>query len=339
MMIAGSILLGRALAPIDQLLGAWKGFQGARQQFDRLEELLVKVAAVGCIDAGLAQETKAAIGNQVTQEEVEALRKHMKAEAEDAVVIVADEESKCIAALTAVVERAVKALEGVPAETRSANPDGTTRFTRPRPGAARMYPETDVKPTTITGEKVAQIRESLPDMPEVRLEKYQKKYDLNEKLAVQILDSDYLEVFEELAASGLSTTLLAVTLTEDLTKVRRDGIPVDELTSEVIKNVFKLVKDGTIVKESVVDMLTYLAKNPSHGVDQAISKLGLEMMGTDEVKQIVEAIVADKSDMVKERGMKAMGPLMGIIMGKVRGKASPQEVNKLLNAAIRALIE
>jgi ATP-binding cassette subfamily C protein EexD len=42
MMIAGSILLGRALAPVDQLLGAWKGFQAAQQQFQRLEELLAR---------------------------------------------------------------------------------------------------------------------------------------------------------------------------------------------------------------------------------------------------------------------------------------------------------
>ncbi len=40
MMIAGSIMLGRALAPVDQLVGAWKGWQAARQQFTRLDELL-----------------------------------------------------------------------------------------------------------------------------------------------------------------------------------------------------------------------------------------------------------------------------------------------------------
>jgi len=45
MMIAGSILLGRALAPVDQLVGAWKGLQNARQQFERLDELLRKVPA------------------------------------------------------------------------------------------------------------------------------------------------------------------------------------------------------------------------------------------------------------------------------------------------------
>jgi glutamyl-tRNA(Gln) amidotransferase subunit E len=278
-------------------------------------------------------------GYKITQEEVDALRKHMKAEEEDAVVIVADDESKCIAALTAVVDRAVQALDGVPAETRSANPDGTTRFTRPRPGAARMYPETDVKPSKITQEKVNELTDVLPDMPEVKLEKFQKQYELNEKLATQVLDSDYLDLFEELSKAGLPSTLLAVTLTEDLTKIRRDGVPVDDLTDDSIRGTFDLVKEGKVVKESVVDMLVYLSENPSHSLDQAVEMLGLEMMGEDEVRQLVESTVAEKADMVKERGMKAMGPLMGIIMGKVRGKASPQQVNKLLNAAIRALIE
>ncbi|WP_434563966.1 type I secretion system permease/ATPase [Pseudomonas sp. R1-6] len=45
LMIAGSILLGRALAPIDQLIGVWKGFLGARSQYARLHELLLKFAA------------------------------------------------------------------------------------------------------------------------------------------------------------------------------------------------------------------------------------------------------------------------------------------------------
>jgi ATP-binding cassette subfamily C protein EexD len=42
-MIAGSILLGRALSPIDQMIGAWKGFVTARAQYGRLNELLSKI--------------------------------------------------------------------------------------------------------------------------------------------------------------------------------------------------------------------------------------------------------------------------------------------------------
>ena len=43
LMIAGSILLGRALAPIDLMIGSWKGFISARQQYDRLNNLLSQI--------------------------------------------------------------------------------------------------------------------------------------------------------------------------------------------------------------------------------------------------------------------------------------------------------
>ena len=43
MMIAGSLLLGRALAPVDLLVGTWKQFSVARAQYTRLEELLEKI--------------------------------------------------------------------------------------------------------------------------------------------------------------------------------------------------------------------------------------------------------------------------------------------------------
>jgi len=44
-MIAGSILLGRALAPIDMMIGTWKGFIGARDQYHRLNEMLLQIPA------------------------------------------------------------------------------------------------------------------------------------------------------------------------------------------------------------------------------------------------------------------------------------------------------
>ncbi|MCW4050063.1 MAG: Glu-tRNA(Gln) amidotransferase subunit GatE [Candidatus Bathyarchaeota archaeon] len=273
---------------------------------------------------------------KITQDEVDKLRKTLKTETEDAVVIVADMESKCKAALVAVVDRAIQALDGVPAETRSSNPDGTTRFTRPRPGAARMYPETDIKPVQITPERIAYIGSNLPDMPEVKLAKYQKEYELNEKLVTQILDSDYLHLFEELATEGLSTTLLAVTLTEDLTKLRRDGVPVEALTEDNIRDTFKLVKTGNAVKESIPEILTWLSNNPGKTGKDALGALGFELMSGDDLEDLVASLVEEKADLIAERGMRAMGALMGIIMGQVRGKAEPKEVQRLLQKALQA---
>ncbi|MHB0818825.1 type I secretion system permease/ATPase [Stutzerimonas stutzeri] len=45
LMIAGSILLGRALAPIDLMIGSWKGFISARSQYERLNDILDKQQA------------------------------------------------------------------------------------------------------------------------------------------------------------------------------------------------------------------------------------------------------------------------------------------------------
>ncbi len=278
-------------------------------------------------------------GYKITQTEVDTLRKTVGAEPMDAVVIVADAEEKCKAALIAVVDRAVQALKGVPAETRSANPDGTTRFTRPRPGAARMYPETDVKPVQVSHEMVEDIMGRLPEMPEAKLARYQKEFELNEKLASQIIDSDYLSLFEELAAEGVSTTLLAVTLTEDLTKLRRDGVPIEELTDTAISEAFRLVHTGVTVKESIPDLLQYLAEHPEHSAKQALGSLGLEMLGEEQLKAIIDEVVSGGADLIKERGMAAMGPLMGSAMSKVRGKAQPQLVQKLLQEAIKAKLE
>jgi len=275
-------------------------------------------------------------GYSITAEEVHVLRERMDAGEADAVVIVADEERKCVAALGAVVDRAEQALHGVPAETRSANPDGTTRYTRPRPGAARMYPETDIKPVKVTPEKLEELRAMLPEMPEVKLRRFMKDYSLNEKLATQAVDSDYMGLFEELAREGHSTTLLAVTLTEDLTKLRRDGVPVEGLTDEALRDAFTLVKEGAATKESLPDVLTWLAENRGKKAGDAVSALGFDMMTIEELTALVNSVVEEKTDLVAERGMRAMGALMGVIMGQVRGRAKPQDVQRLLRSAVEA---
>lgn len=275
-------------------------------------------------------------GYSVTEEQVKALRQTVDAAVGDAVVIVADDHDKCVAALVAVVDRARQVLEGVPAETRAANPDGTTRFTRPRPGAARMYPETDVKPVQITPIRINKLSTRLPEMPEVKLRRFMTEHGLNEKLATQIVNSDYMSLFEELSVEGHSTTLLAVTLTEDLTRLRRDGVPVEVLTDDAIRGAFVLVKEGATAKESLPDVLIWLAKHPCSCAGDALKALDLEAISLSKLEALIGAVVEERAALVAERGMGAMGPLMGVVMGQVRGRAQPRDVQRLLQAVLKA---
>jgi glutamyl-tRNA(Gln) amidotransferase subunit E len=197
-----------------------------------------------------------------------------------------------------------------------------------------MYPETDVKPVLISQDRLRRLESLLPEKPEVKLERIQSKYNLNEKLASQIVDSDYVELFEELAAENIDPTLLAVTLTEDLTMLRREGLPVDNLTDEHISNVFKLVAAGRTAKESLPEVLTWLSENPDEDGETALRTLGLGMMNSEELDKIIKTIVQEKLNLLEERGMEAFGPLMGIAMSQVRGRANPKKVQKVLQKYI-----
>ncbi|MFW9850720.1 MAG: Glu-tRNA(Gln) amidotransferase subunit GatE, partial [Candidatus Thorarchaeota archaeon] len=114
----------------------------------------------------------------ITENEVSQLRKTLKAKEHDAVVIVAAPSENCRSALEAVVERAREAVIGVPAETRMPLPNGTTKYARPRPGAQRMYPETDVRSVKITEAHLKNIQKNMPETLERKEKRFIKEHKL-----------------------------------------------------------------------------------------------------------------------------------------------------------------
>ncbi len=267
----------------------------------------------------------------VTAEEVEALRKAAGAKEADAVVFVADTTENVLDALRAVVERAQEALVGVPAETRTVKDDGTTRYMRPRPGAARMYPETDIPPTLISTELVEKVRSNLPEPAEKKLARLIKQYGLNEKLAKQLVDSEYGVLLEAIVKeSSVAATTVAVFLTETLKSLRRDGVQVEKVTDDQIMDIFSGVGSGEILKEAVADVFVWLSKNESKTLQDAVDALGLKMFSKAELAQLVDRVIAENRQSVDQMGKKAFGMLMGVVMKEVRGKADPALVSALL---------
>jgi glutamyl-tRNA(Gln) amidotransferase subunit E len=274
----------------------------------------------------------------VTSEEVDALRKAAEAGEEDTVVFVADSAENASDALRAIVERAREAIVGVPQETRGANPDGTTRYLRPRPGSARMYPETDIPPMLITEEWVERVRGSLPELPEKKLQRLVKEFKLNEKLAKQVLDLSYSELFELIVReSGISAVTVAAFLTETVTALKRDGVEVDKVSEEQLLEMFKRVGTGELAKEAVSDVFVRLSKNEGKSVTDAIAGLGLKRISENELTALVEKMIEENQGMIKERGEGSLGPLMGIVMKELRGKVDAGLVSRMLKERIREI--
>jgi glutamyl-tRNA(Gln) amidotransferase subunit E len=267
----------------------------------------------------------------VTVEEVEALRKAVGAEEKDAVVFVADTTENAEDALKAVLERAQEALNGVPAETRAANPDGTSRYMRPRPGAARMYPETDIPPSLITEAFLEKVRSNLPEPTEKKRDRLMKAFGINEKLAKQVVDSDYSLLFEvTVKESGVAATTAAAFLTETVKALKRDGIEVEKVSDNQIREIFRFVGSGELAKEAVADVFIWLSKHEDKSVSEAIGDLGLGMFSQEELETLIDRAIAANQQSINKMGNSAFGMLMGAVMKEARGKADPNLVSALL---------
>lgn len=271
----------------------------------------------------------------ITLEEVDVLRKAVKAEKDDAVVFVADTAENTHDALKAVVDRAKEACISIPQETRTAKDDGTSRYMRPRPGAARMYPETDIPTQQITNELIERVRAHLPEPAEKKLSRIMKQYGLNEKLAKQIADSEYTVLFEEIVkTTGVSASTVSAFLTETVKSLKREGIEVDNVNENQIKALFATVGSGGLAKEAISEVFTWLSKNQDKTVQDAIKALGLKMFTEDDLVPIIDRITAANRQQIEKLGKNAFGMLMGLTMKEVRGKANPDLVSKLLKGRI-----
>ena len=274
----------------------------------------------------------------IEQRYVDALRDFLGMTGEsDAFVICAAKERRALEALEAAVGRANQGLIGVPEETRDPLPDGTTKYSRPLPGAARMYPETDVPPITIREDRLDRIRAGMPEFPEQIQERLVRDYGINPQQARQLVRESYDESFERILEGNEELAPVAATMFLNVfSEMEHDGIDTSALTDEDLAAVFGMLKRNRFAKEALPDLLREMAAGAD--AETAIGKLGLEAVDTDEARRIIEQIVSERADFVREKGMAAIGGLMGPVMGALRGKIDGKQANELLTEAIKKVL-
>ena len=275
----------------------------------------------------------------ITQEEVDKVSEFLDIGPEDAFIIVAHDEDIAISALEEVKRRANLGFEGVLEETRKSLDDGNTEYMRPLPTANRMYLETDIPLFKITDEMVEPIKNNLPELPDVKKERIIKEYNLSEDLANQLVKRLEADVFEEILSDvDVNPTPVASLLAYDLREIKREGYNINILTTQHFKDLFQLLADGKIAKDSVTKLATAIIESPEEDVTTIAESNNLTLLSEDEVCEIIANIVAKNENMVKERQMGAMGPLMGMSMKELKGKADGSLVNKIVKEEIQKLL-
>ncbi len=199
-----------------------------------------------------------------------------------------------------------------------------------------MYPETDIPPLKITPEMVDRISAFLPESAGKRQQRLSKQYGLNEKLARQIVDSEYSSLFDAIVnESGVSATTVAVFLTETLKSLKRDGVHIEDVSDQQVKDIFYNVGKGKLAKEAVSDVFTWLSKNDGKTVQDAMAALGYRMFTVQELSELVDNVIAKNKAHVEKLGKAAFGFVMGAVMKEARGKVSPEAVSTVIKEKLR----
>ncbi|MEA3189965.1 MAG: glutamyl-tRNA(Gln) amidotransferase subunit [Thermoplasmata archaeon] len=263
-------------------------------------------------------------GYGITPDEVQAVRVALGCGPDDAFAICVERDLVARRALDAVADRARLAVGAARSEVRGAQPDDSTRYMRPMPGAARMYPETDVPPIRVRPEAWRAVLGRLPPLPEQRVEALAKA-GLSVDLAQQLVADDLEPAFARLRAAGAEPAVAARTLLQDLAALEHA-----DAVRPRLDEVFAALAAGRFAKEAVPAILKVLDAEPRLPIADAIAKAGVAAADTATVDAVIARVLAERADFVKARGMAALGPLMGPVMAELRGKADGQVISARL---------
>lgn len=257
----------------------------------------------------------------------------MKLEPDDAFVMVAGPSDRLRYAIDSIVSRMKAAFVGVPSETRLATSNGKTVFLRPRPGAARMYPETDILPTIISDDDIKQAAADVPEPWEKTVKDMAAGYGLAVHLSEQVLDSEYRDIFVDITSKySVPPAFVASSLCSTITQLSREGLEKSNLHDHMIREIFGMLAGGDISKEAVEIIFRDIMSGSAKTVSDVVQRL--DSADDDEISDILDDIISANRAMIVKLQKRAMGPLMGMAMKRLRGRASGQEINRMLASKI-----
>jgi len=274
-----------------------------------------------------------------SKEDINKIKEKLTYRETDCFVLVLGSIKEVDKAMNVLINRVKFAFKGVPPETRKALENGNTEFLRELHGGARLYPDTDSEAIFNSEEEINEIRKNLPEYPWVTIKKYSKKYKTEERLIKDLIFTGKLKIFDDLMELYPDNpSLIFTTLLETTTALRREGKNIENITDNDFLEIFNLLRKKEISKEAIEELMKLKADSPKYSIDQIKAKLNIESISEDELKLLIVEIVNRNSNLIKKKEMRAMGPLMGEVMKKVRGKIDGAIVSGQLENIIKEKI-
>jgi aspartyl-tRNA(Asn)/glutamyl-tRNA(Gln) amidotransferase subunit B len=194
----------------------------------------------------------------------------------------------------------------------------------------RYFPEPDLVPLAPTEEMIRAARESLPELPAAREERYRTELGLPDATATLLAnDADAAEYFEAVLAAGdAPAKAVANWVTGDLAAEMRQAGSEERPDPQALARLVGMVESKEISRGAGRQVL---AKMVTEGGDPA--ELAKEFESDVDLAEIIDRAIEaqpEAAEKVRAGEMKAIGALMGFVMKETRGAADGGEATRLI---------
>ena len=200
----------------------------------------------------------------------------------------------------------------------------------------RYFPDPDLVAIKLSEEYIENIKNSLPELPESRKERYLQEYKLSEKDAKLITASKYLsDLFEEAVKVCNNPKAVNNWIISDISRILNETemepiqIPFD---AKQLGKLVVLIDKGTISSSIGKKVLVELFENPRDPEDIIKEKGWIQISDEGAIKEVVLKILENNPQSIadyKGGKDKALGFLVGQAKKETKGKANPQMLNKM----------
>jgi len=253
---------------------------------------------------------------------------------EDAIVLIWAEEQDAATAAREVIARAAEAIDGIPAETRQAFPDGTTGFERILPGPDRMYPDTDTPPLPIPDTVIMEVRDHLPETPWDRQSRYESM-EIDRDAARRLAAAAWADLFDALEPrSGEIARRISAVMEQRIPfHARRRNDPA--LPSvERLAPVVQALEQAEFRPEVLVRVFDEVVGQPSTAVADILGRYRTTPVDEEEFGRLVEDVARRAA---ARNGLAPPALLrwaMGEAMSRLLGRVDPRAVRERLSTAL-----
>ena len=206
------------------------------------------------------------------------------------------------------------------AEVRRVNQDLTTSYLRPMPGAARMYVETDHPIIEISNEMLKSIK--LPILITEKAIEIEKEFKISAQLAKEILDVE--DKFRVLVKKykNLDAEFIAKNIIEVPKEIKsRLKLNIGKLKDKDFEFVFENINKNLIPKSAAIEILSEICEGKKIELNK------FKTISDSEVEKTIKEIIQNNKNA-------PFNALMGIAMGKLRGKVEGSKVAELIKKGL-----